>query len=446
MSTTTAPFTGGSAFASSLAQTVARAISFAALPMQQLQNQQNAIQNQQAEAIALTTNFHALQTALDSMNSAAGGNAYAAIVDAPTVAGTTVGAGVSAGTYSLNVLNTGSHTNTLSNTGLTVVTDPTVGNIDPSKTYTLTVDNTTFNISNTGSLNSLAQAINASGANVQATVVNVGGPSAPDYRLSVQGSKYAPSTIQLSNGTTPLLNTISAGTNVQYQVNGSPSTITSDSRAISLSTGLSVNLLATGAANITVAQSSSALQNSVTSFVAAYNSAKDELGKSRGQNGGALAGHSIVYELSNALQNIAGYSGATGNLSALSDVGITFDSNGHLQFDTSAFQQAASKSVSNVLAFFGTKSGSGFLQNTGNVLTGVNDPTSGTLTAFSGELSTGLTTLGDKIKSDQDHIKTLQASLTNQMARADAIISSMEQQLSYVTSLFTSMQQSNKPQ
>ncbi len=437
-STTPAAFTGSSSFSSSLAQTVARAVSFASLPMQQLQTQQTTIQNQQTALATLTSDFTSLQTALDSINNAAGSNAFTATVDATAVATATVSSGAFAGTYSVNVLSTGSHTNTLSNNGLTTVTDPTSANIDASTTYTLTVGSQTYNISDSaGTLNGLAQAINSSGGNVQATVVNIGSSTAPDYRLSVQGSDYSPSTIQLSDGTNSLMNTISTGTYVQYQVNGSTSTVNSTSRAVNLSTGLSVNLLATGIANITVAQSTSGIKNALSSFVSAYNAANADLTKSRGQNGGALAGQSIVYELGNALQNITNYAGSSGTVSSLSDVGITFDQNGQLQFDSSAFQQAANTSAADVINYFGTESGSGFLQNTSTVLTGVSDPNSGLLAGFSSGLTNDYSVLGAKITADQDQINTLQTNLTNQMSTADAAISEMEQQLSYVTSLFS---------
>ncbi len=437
-SATPATFTGNSSFSSSLAQTVARAVSFASLPMQQLQTQQTTIQNQQTALTKLTSDFTSLQTALDSINNAAGSNSFAATVDATAVATATVSSGAFAGTYSVNVLSTGSHTNTLSNNGLTTVTDPTSANIDASTTYTLSVGTQTYNISDSaGTLNGLAQAINSSGANVQATVVNIGSSTAPDYRLSVQGSDYSPSTIQLSDGTNSLMNTISTGTYVQYQVNGSTSTVNSTSRAVNLSTGLSVNLLATGIANITVAQSTSGIKNALSSFVSAYNAASADLTKSRGQNGGALAGQSIVYELENALQNVTNYAGSSGTVGSLSDVGITFDQNGQLQFDSSAFQQAANTSAADVINYFGTESGSGFLQNTSNVLTGVSDPNSGLLAGFSSGLTNDYSALSAKITADQDQINTLQTNLTNQMSTADAAISEMEQQLSYVTSLFS---------
>ncbi len=354
--TTPANFTGSSAFSAQLQNVIAQAVASASGPLTQLQNQQTTLTSQQTELQTLATDFQSLQTATDSLNSVTGTGSYSASVDTPSVLAASVGSGVMAGSYSVNVSNIGSQTNTISMNGLTTVTDPSSGNIDASASYTLTVNGTNYQITDSaGSLNGLAQGLNASGANVQATVVNVGSSSSPDYRLSVQSLNYAPDTIQLSDGTNNLLNTLTTGSNVQYQVNGQPSTpISSNSRAVTISPGLTVNLLATGTANVDVSQSASSAGSAIGSFVNAYNSLVDELNKNRGQNGGALAGQSIVYELQNALQSMANYSASSGTLTSLTDVGISFDQNGHLQFDQSTFNAA---SPSDVLNFLGSEIG-----------------------------------------------------------------------------------------
>jgi flagellar hook-associated protein 2 len=343
----------------------------------------------------------------------------------------------------------GSQTNTLSANGLTVVTDPSSGNIDSSSTYSLTINgqNPPLSISNpSGTLSGLAQAINQSGANVQATVVNVGSPTSPDYRLSVQSNEYAPDTIQLTDSSNnSLLNTVgSGGSYVQYQVAGASSPTNSTTRNIALSTGLSVNISGTGSATITVEQNASSMENALSSFVKAFNSATDELAKSRGQNPGPLAGQSYIGTLTSELQNLAGYSSGSGTLQSLSDVGITFDTTGHLQFDATAFNQATGTSLTALQNFLGSETSGGFLQNAENLVTSINDPTDGILPNAATSLQTELTNTASQISTDQDRVNQLQTNLTNQMDAADATIASMEQQLSYLTSVFQAMQDNSK--
>jgi len=288
------------------------------------------------------------------------------------------------------------------------------------------------------------QAINSSGANVQATVVNVGGSASPDYRLSIQGSDYSPATIQLSDGSKDLLSTLSPGSYVSYQVNGQPSTVTSTSRNLAISSGLTVNVLTTGTANVTVAENADGVSTALSNFVASFNSATDELTKSRGQNGGALAGQSIVSELSSSLHALTNYAGSTNTVNSLADLGVTFDQNGHLQFDSTVFDQASSTSLSDVVNFLGSETGGGFLQAASSTLTGVTDPTSGLITDASNSLGTTINNLTTQISNKQDYISQMQTNLTAQMAAADSAISSLEQQVSQITNLFAAMTQASK--
>ncbi len=273
----------------------------------------------------------------------------------------------------------------------------------------------------------------------------MGSSGSPDYRLSVQSLNYSPDTIQLSDGTNSLLSTLSTGSYVQYQVNGQPappaSPINSNSRTLSLSPGLSVNVLQTGTANVTVSQNTSGIVNALTTFVNAYNNASDELNKNRGQSGGALAGQSIVYQLQGALGNLTNYTAPSGNIASLANLGITFDTNGHLQFSPSTLNQS---STSDVLSFLGSETGGGFLQAADTVLTGITDPTNGMLPNATTSLTSEISSVGTQITNDQQQITTLQTSLTAQMSAADATISSMEQQLSEITDLFLAMQQNVK--
>ena len=56
------------------------------------------------------------------------------------------------------------------------------------------------------------------------------------------------------------------------------------------------------------------------------------------------------------------------------------------------------------------------------------------------DLKTQITNIGNQITTKQNQVDQLQTTLTNQMAAADAMISSMEQQYSYLTSMFQAQQ------
>ncbi len=353
-----------------------------------------------------------------------------------------------AGTYSLNISSIGSQTNAISGDSLTKVADPTTSNIDSATSFTLSVNGTNYTISDSaGTLSGLAQAINSSSASVQATVVNVGNSSSPDYRLSLQSLNYAPDAIQLSDtNNSSLLNTVSTGSNVTYQVNGQPSTpISSNTRSATLSTGLTVQFLKAGTATVTVAQSASGIESALSSFANAYNSITAELNKNRGQSGGALTGDSIVYQLQNTLNSLASFSSSSGgSYQSLSAIGLSFDQSGNLNFDSSAFNAAAASNPNSVVNFIGTATSGGFLQSATNLLTSVTDPISGLLTQATGSITSQLTSVGSKITADQAQVTQLQTTLTAQMATADAAISSLQDQLTEITDLFAQMQVNEK--
>lgn len=445
-STSSTAFTGNSSFSADLQNAISRAVGFASLPIQLLQNKQNDAANQQAALASLLTKFQSLQTSIDALNSSVGNGSYAANLSNSSVGSVVISSGVTAGSYSLNVTNTGSHTNTMSANNLTVVTDPSAGDISSATAFTLTVDGQSFAISNpNGNLNSLATAINASAANVQATVVNVGGSASPDYRLSVQGTKYAATSIQLSDGSNnSLLNTLSTGSNVTYQVNGQTSSATSDSRAIALSPGLTVNVLAMGSTDIDVAQSTSGTSNALLSFTAAYNAVVDELAKSHGQNANALSGNSIVYTLENNLRQLISSGVQSGSISSVSDLGLTFDQTGHLSFDSSVLGEAISSALTDVTSFLGTESSGGFLKAANDILTSIDNTATGTLPQVTQSLTTQISSLGKQISDKQASVTLLQQNLTAQMSKADAMISSLQQQASYFTNLFATIRANNQ--
>jgi flagellar hook-associated protein 2 len=261
----------------------------------------------------------------------------------------------------------------------------------------------------------------------------------------VQSTQYAPDTIQLNDGTNNLLTSLNTGSYVTYQVNGQPSTpVNSTSRTLSISTGLTANVLTAGTANITVSQSNANVSSAISSFVTAYNSATAELTKNRGQNGGALTGNSLVLALQTSLNSLGSYASSSGTSSAvssLSDLGLTFDQSGNLNFDSATFDAISSSSPAAVNTFLGSETGSGFIQSAYSTLTSLTDGTKGTITVAGNNIGTSITSLTTEISNKQDQVNQLQTNLTTQMAQADAAISSLQGQLSEITGLFSAENQ-----
>lgn len=351
--------TGSSTFASDLQASVNRALEIASLPMEELQNDQSTISGQVSELNTLGGLFNSLQTSLDAIGGGTGGSSVQAAVSDQSVLSASVSGSPLPGTYTIQVLNAGSSSSSISNSA-TPVTDPSTQDISSSSSFTLTVGTSTYTVA-ASDLNDLAAAINSSGAPVQAVVVNLGSPASPNYQLSLQATGLGNVALQLSDGTN-LLTSLNTGTDASYTVDGQPPAgISTDSSTVTIAPGLSVDLAAVGTSTVTVSSSLSSVSSELSSFVTAYNSAFAELGKNFGQNGGALVGDSTVLDMQQALNQMISYSGTGGSITSLAQLGVEFTQQGTLTFNSSAIAGLSSSQINDALTFLGGTTTGGFL-------------------------------------------------------------------------------------
>lgn len=445
-------FTGTSQFSSSFQTAIAKAIQLASLPMQQTQDDIAKLTSQSSELGKLQTQFESLQSALGSLNDALGLGSYSSSATS-SVAGATVATVALSGTpgtgsYVVEVIGVGSQATAMSNAG-TAVADPAKTSISDGTVYTLTVGASSTTIRPSGStLSDLAAAINAASAGVKATMVNVGPSAAPDYRLWIQNGELANTALQLAadDGTNPGISLLTAqapGAAATYRVNGvpaSPSFLSSNSAVITLAVGVAVTLLAPGTSTVTVSQNTAAVSSALSSFVNAYNTVLSEINLNRGKDAGALQGQSILMSLRESLSHVADYSTGYSGLSSLTSLGLAFDSAGVLSFDSKAFDTATAGQMQQLATFLGSTTGGGFLKAANDGLAGVTNATGGLIAAQIAAVEKQITSDNQIISVQTDKVTALQTRLTEQMARADAAISALEQQYSYLAQMFQQMQ------
>jgi flagellar hook-associated protein 2 len=344
------------------------------------------------------------------------------------------------GSYAVDVTDLGSYSTSVSDPSLSAVTDPTTSSISTSSTYALTVNGTTNTITPAGnSLMDLAQAINTASAGVQATVVNTGS----SYSLVVRSTNLAGDTIQLNDGSQDLLDTLTTGSPAVYDISGlgdATQPIDSNSRTVTLAPGVTINLLqqtdSGDPATVTVSRDTSGVGTAISSFVDAYNAAVEALNQQVGQSGGALAGDSTISDLRNSLRQITQYAGTSGGVTMLSQMGISMDDTGQLTYNSTQFSSA---SVSDLDTFLGSATGGGFLQTATDALASIEDPVTGSIPTATNDVNNEITQENNLITAEEQKISTLQSTLTQQMAAADATIASLENEKNYMTNLFTAM-------
>jgi len=442
--TSSAIFTGSSQFSQDFANSITRSVNLASQPITQMQSDVTALQSQ-SDALSNTSGigskFTALQNAVQAISQAMSGSSFQTDISNPSAVSATVADGAMEGTYSIDVQNIGTYATSLSASAWVNQPNPS----GQKHTYQLVIDTgsgpSTINITpSDNSAASVAQAINlAAGDKVQATVVNVG-PN--DSRISLKSNTLGPATLDIQDGGTSLQQQGPAGELASYSVDGNPA-VSSTSRTITLAPGLSVNLLSGDSGvpvNITVSRSTSALSSALSGFADAYNAAVDSLDAQRGQTQGSLGGQSIVSQLSQTLSSLATYTVPGSNISGLSALGFDLGVDGHLTYNQFSMMSTDISNSAGVTAFLGSATDGGFLKAATDAMTSVEDPTTGLIQTTETGIQNQIDDLNSRISDKQDQVNQLQQNLQAQMAAADAAIATMEQQYSYMSSVFQAQQ------
>lgn len=428
-------FSGSSTFSSSFQTVLDRAVQQASLPMQEMQNDVSTLTTQQNALTQLQSTFQSLDSALQSIGSASSGSISASVSD-PSVLSASATSSALPGTYTIQVNSDGSYSTAISNAGSTTVTDPSSQNISSASSFTLTVDGTNTTITPAGgTLDDLASAINSSSAGVQATIVNLGSNSSPDYRLVLTSDNLGPDTIQLSDGSN-LMSAVSTGSEASYSLSGSKTVLQSNSSQVTLAPGLTVNLLGSSSQpeTVTVSTDYSGLQTALSNFASAYNSAVSALNAQIGQNAGPLAGDSLIYTLRDALQSLSQYSSGSGSVASLNGLGLSVDQNGQMSFDASAF---SAQNITAITQFLGSATSGGFMQAATNALSAVDNEGNGDIEGDYASLQAQINQENALIQNEQTRINDMETDLENQLTQADAAIATLQSQKTYYQDLFT---------
>jgi len=116
------------------------------------------------------------------------------------------------------------------------------------------------------------------------------------------------------------------------------------------------------------------------------------------------------------------------------------ETNGQITYNRLTLMSADLSSSNGVTGFFGSATGGGFLKSATDALTSVEDPTTGLLKTTEANTTAQATSLGTTIATRQATVDAMQLQMQNQMAAADALVASMEQQYNYMSGLFQAQQ------
>ncbi|MBV8632989.1 MAG: flagellar filament capping protein FliD [Burkholderiaceae bacterium] len=226
--------------------------------------------------------------------------------------------------------------------------------------------------SSDSSLQGIAKAINGANLGVTAAIISDGSSTpyrlvltsnttgaAASMKISVSGDSTISNLLSEDPAGTENLTQSVAAQNTNLTVNGIA--VTSANNTVSGAIqGVNLTVAQTGSTTVSVAQNTSTLQSAVSSFVTAYNSLNSVFTQATAYNAstqtaGPLIGDSGVATVQQGLRQILGSTipGLNANLSTLQQLGITFQSDGSMQLNSTTLQNAITSNANGVASLFG---------------------------------------------------------------------------------------------
>jgi flagellar hook-associated protein 2 len=426
-------------------------------PEQLMTAQKTKMQNQVSAYNALSSALTSLQSLMAGMNSADTFAAKSASVADSSVASATATSAAQAGTHTLKVTslarsqtlvsesstNSGYASDTAKNFGTGTIT--IANTADPLHPVTVNIDSTN------NSLQGIASAINASGANVTASVVNDG--SGTPYRLAIIGKDTGTYSVTsgLTGGTydAPTFDEKVAASQAVFQLDGIDMTRTTNTVANALP-GISLNLQGqtdSSGTTITIGNDTAAVTTKINNFVSGYNSVMNLINQDTAydattKTAGVLFGDSTIRTVLDSIQTVLTnrLPGATGGFSSLADIGITTDKyTGILSADSSKLSSALSLDFNSVTSLFTQNTGTfGLAQNQYGIAEQFNKQID-SLTHFysgtgsSGIISTRIHGLNDSMTNIDNQIAAMEVRMISMEANLNAQFTAMEQLVSNTT-------------
>ncbi len=438
-------------------------------PITKLNTKQTDYQAKITALGLIKSKVDAFQTAVKGLSNPSSGSfvAFKATSSNTSVLSATANSTAVAGTYSLNVDSlaqsqklvaagqTSSTTAISDGTATTVTFDfgtitggTLTGGVYSGATFT-TNGSTTQSIIVDGTNNTLQgirDAINSAKMGVSASIVNDG--SGTPFRLAISSDNSGISNslkITTSGGDGTIGTLLShdpagvqhlsqtvAAQNANFDVNGIPISKTSNSvtDAIQGVTLILSNVTSTPA-SLTIETDTTAVTDSVTNFVKAYNDLYSAMKNSSAyKSKSALEGDATLRGLQTQMRSIASSVVSGGTMTTLGEVGLSFQVTGTLQLDSSKLNSAMANDFGDVANLF--NSATGFATKFDLMATSAL-AADGTFASKTNGLNQSIKNIGDQITSLESRMVRLQKQYTTTYSNLNVLLSNMAQTSAYLT-------------
>jgi len=282
------------------------------------------------------------------------------------------------------------------------------------------------------SLISLRDQINGLGAGVTASILTTSNGNF----LSLSANATGATTVKLFDGVgttgTNLLTGTNQGTNAVFQLNGI--NISQAGNVVnSVISGVTFTILGASATPVTLSTTSdrTQLSSALQDFVTKYNTLKQQVNGQVGQAAGLLTGDTVINQLQSLLRQVTSYRSSTGSVQSLAELGVQFSNTGVASFNQTVFNSLTDTQVADGFSFVGSASSGlgGFSAN----LSAFSDPISGFIKVEQNGIDRTDRSIQSHIAALGDRIAIMQANLTLQLEKADALQAHLQSQQSQLT-------------
>jgi flagellar hook-associated protein 2 len=434
---------------------------YGAAQKSQLTAQQNSLDAQVSAYGTFTSALDKLQATLSTLQNPSQLAGFNASVVDSTIASASTDSHAVAGQYSLEVQNLAS--------AATLTSAPVANSGTAVGTGTLTIAvggaSTAISIdSSNNTLAGIATAINSAANNpgVTASIITTSAGSRLVIAGTTTGAANAITVTQSggdgglsslvydpANGVTKLTQS-QAAADAHFSINTFAATSASNVVSSAL-TGVTIDLLKPSAAGtpttLTVSPDTAAAQTSIGSFVTALNGVLTSIQSLTGydpttQTAGPLNGNATLESFQNQLQNILDQvkTGGSSGVNSLANLGITADTSGNYETNTTTLANALSGSLASVGNLLGGTNGIATQLN--NLINGYTGP-SGLLATVNQGLQSSLKNVATQQTALTALLATYSATLTSQYNAMDAAVAALKETQTYLTAEFNPNQSSS---
>lgn len=407
-------------------------------PLVQLQNKEASYQAQLSAYGTINSNLSAFQSAAQALADATTFQSYTASSSDTAVLDATTSSSAILGSHTINVTQLAATQIQAAGTGY--ASAATALGLTGTLAFASGTTNISVTVAATDTLTDIQNKINSATGNTiaSASIVNDGSANGNRLVITAKNSGSAGQVNITDSMSTPFaFAQTQAAADAQLTVDGINVTQSSNT-VTSVLPGITLNLKALGTTTVGINLDTATVTSKVQAFVDTYNKLTQTASSMRAK-GGQLQGDNTLLNLQYQINGVFNSPVNTaGDLTNLSQVGITFQQDGTLALDSTKLGSALGSDFNNVVSLFSNAT-QGFATRINNLTTSMLDPTNGLLVTTTNGINADIKTLDNRMTQMNARLAQIETNYRAQFSALDAMLGQMQQTSSFLTQQLASM-------